>query len=86
MVVCNSLHPALPSSAFNVSLPILLVMTSPFSTSSSTLTWCMGTVLNFAFEGCDENVQLRRETKPIAAMRRMRKRRFEVVLGVGIVA
>ena len=88
MVVCSNLHADLPSSAFNVSLPILLLMTPPFNTLSSTLIWCMG-VVTTDFEsatGCrEEKVQLSREMRPTTAMRRTAKRRVEVVAGVGMV-
>lgn len=85
MVVCSSLQADLPNSAFNVSLPILLVITSPFSTSSSTLTWCIGTPRNLESDWRgDEKAQLSNETRPMAAIRRMRNRRLDVVLGVGI--
>ena len=85
MVVCNNFHAALPSSAFIVSFPILPMMASPLSTSSLTLTWCMGTELKVVSEFLRaENVQLRSETRPMAATSRTRMRRFGTVLGVGI--
>ena len=88
MVVWNNFHAALPSSAFTVSFPILPMIASPFNTSSATLTWCIGTELKFAFGLLlrSENVQLRSETRPMAATSRIRKRLFGTVPGVGILA
>lgn len=85
IVVWNNFQAALPKSAFTVSFPILPMIASPFSTSSSTLTWCIGTELKVAFRFLGpENVQLRSETRPTAAISRRRKRLFGTVPGVGI--
>lgn len=75
MVVCITFHAARPSSAFKVSLPILPVMTSPFNTSLSTWTGWMGTELNDALgRFCREKTRLMRDTRPSAAMSKVRKR------------
>ena len=64
------------------------MIASPFNTSSATVTCCIGTELKVAFGLLlrSENVQLRSETRPIAATSRMRKRLFGSVPEVGILA
>ena len=80
MVVWSSFHAARPSSAFMVSLPILPMMALPLRVSSLTLTLCIGMELNVEsmFLGEEEKAQDMTETKAIANIRRMRKRRFAI--------
>lgn len=85
IVVCSSFHADLPKSAFKVSFPILVDITPPFSTSSSTLTWCIGTELKLASGSRGRaKAQLIIETRQIAAIKRTRKRRFDVWPGFGM--